>query len=333
MYPADGRKIPDVYTAPGNLRDELQAALGTFPLFEFWGPRAGIRSTKWIADAACHVDRKFSPTLTLIYLPHLDYNLQRLGPGPAAAEDLRQVDAVCGDVIRHYESAGARVIVLSEYGIRAVSRPVHLNRVLRQHGLLAFREELGREMLDPGASAAFAVADHQVAHVYVNDRSRLNDVRSILESVPGVEQVLDATGKAGYHVDHDRAGDLIAVAAPDAWFTYYFWLDDERAPDFARTVEIHRKPGYDPVELFLDPAIRVPPLTVGWKLMKRKAGFRSLLDVIPLDASLVKGSHGRQTGWDEDGPLLISRTKALIPSPRINSVDVHDLILAHVFTA
>jgi predicted AlkP superfamily pyrophosphatase or phosphodiesterase len=172
-----------------------------------------------------------------------------------------------------------------------------------------------------------------VAHVYVNDRSRLNDVRSILESVPGVEQVLDATGKAGYHVDHDRAGDLIAVAAPDAWFTYYFWLDDERAPDFARTVEIHRKPGYDPVELFLDPAIRVPPLTVGWKLMKRKAGFRSLLDVIPLDASLVKGSHGRQTGWDEDGPLLISRTKALIPSPRINSVDVHDLILAHVFTA
>jgi predicted AlkP superfamily pyrophosphatase or phosphodiesterase len=205
--------------------------------------------------------------------------------------------------------------------------------VLRQHGLLAFREELGREMLDPGASAAFAVADHQVAHVYVNDRSRLNDVRSILESVPGVEQVLDATGKAGYHVDHDRAGDLIAVAAPDAWFTYYFWLDDERAPDFARTVEIHRKPGYDPVELFLDPAIRVPPLTVGWKLMKRKAGFRSLLDVIPLDASLVKGSHGRQTGWDEDGPLLISRTKALIPSPRINSVDVHDLILAHVFTA
>ena len=333
MYPADGRKIPDVYTAPGNLRDELQAALGTFPLFEFWGPRAGIRSTKWIADAARHVDRKFSPTLTLIYLPHLDYNLQRLGPGPAAAEDLRQVDAVCGDTIRHYESAGARVIVLSEYGIRAVSRPVHLNRVLRQHGLLAFREELGREMLDPGASAAFAVADHQVAHVYVNDRSRLNDVRAILERVPGVEQVLGATEKAGYHVDHDRAGDLIAVAAPDAWFTYYFWLDDERAPDFARTVEIHRKPGYDPVELFLDPAIRVPPLTVGWKLMKRKAGFRSLLDVIPLDASLVKGSHGRQTGWDEDGPLLISRTKALIPSPRINSVDVHDLILAHVFTA
>jgi predicted AlkP superfamily pyrophosphatase or phosphodiesterase len=332
MYPADGRKIPDVYTAPGSLRDELQAALGTFPLFEFWGPRAGIRSTKWIADAARHVDRKFSPTLTLIYLPHLDYNLQRVGPGPAAAEDLRQVDAVCDDLIRHYESAGARVIILSEYGIRAVSRPIHLNRVLRQHGLLAFREELGREMLDPGASAAFAVADHQVAHVYVNDRSRLHEVRSILEGVAGVERVLGAAEQGACHVGHDRAGDLIAVAAPDAWFTYYFWLDDARAPDFARTVEIHRKPGYDPVELFLDPAIRVPPLAVGWKLIKRKAGFRSLLDVIPLDASLVKGSHGRQTGWDEEGPVLISGTKELIPSVRINSVDVHDVILAHVFT-
>jgi predicted AlkP superfamily pyrophosphatase or phosphodiesterase len=332
MYPADGRKIPDVYTAPSALRDELQKALGTFPLFEFWGPRAGIRSTKWIADAAIHVDRKFHPTLTFVYLPHLDYNLQRVGPGPASHGDLREVDAVCGDLIAHFESSGARVIVLSEYGIRDVSRPVHLNRVLREHGLIAVRDELGHEMLDPGASAAFAVADHQVAHVYVNDRTRINEVRSIVEAVPGVEQVLDAAGKAAYRTDHERAGDLIAVAAPDAWFTYYFWFDDSRAPDFARTVEIHRKPGYDPVELFLDPAIRIPPLAVGWKLMKRKAGFRSLLDVIPLDATLVKGSHGRQTGWDEEGPVLISGTKELITSSRITSVDVHDLILAHVFT-
>ena len=333
MYPADGRKIPDVYTRPSSLRDELQAALGTFPLFEFWGPRAGIRSTAWIADAARHVDRKFNPTLTLIYLPHLDYNLQRVGPGPAAAPDLRQVDAVCGDLIRHYEAAGARVIVLSEYGIGAVSRPVHLNRVLREHGLLAFRDELGHEMLDPGASAAFAVADHQIAHVYVNDRSRLGEVRAMLEKVPGVEQILGGPERAAWHIEHERAGDLIAVAASDAWFTYYFWHDDARAPDFARTVEIHRKPGYDPVELFLDPGIRIPPLTVGWKLMKRKAGLRSLLDVIPLDASLVKGSHGRQTGWDEEGPVLISTTPGLIRESKITSVDVHDLIMAHLFAA
>ena len=331
MYPADGRKIPDVYTRPSSLRDELQSALGTFPLFEFWGPRASIRSTKWIADAAKQVDQKFNPTLTLVYLPHLDYNLQRVGPGAAdAASDLRQVDEVCADLIAHYESRGARVIVLSEYGLRDVTSPVHLNRVLREHGMIAVRDELGHEMLDPGASAAFAVADHQVAHVYVNDVSKAHEVRGILERTPGVEKVLGPDGKRSHLINHQRAGDLIAVAAPESWFTYYFWHDDQRAPDFARTVEIHRKPGYDPVELFLDPAIRIPALTVGWKLLKRKAGLRSLLDVIPLDASLVKGSHGRQTGWDEEGPVLISRQKELIPSARITSVDVHDHILRHL---
>ena len=330
MYPADGRKIPDVYTAPGSLRDELQSKLGTFPLFEFWGPRAGIRSSRWIADAAMLIDRRVNPTLTLIYLPHLDYNLQRVGPGPAAKNDLQQVDAVCADLIRYYESRGARVIVLSEYGIREVSRPIHLNRVLREHGLIAVRDELGHEMLDPGASAAFAVADHQVAHIYVNDRAKLNDVRTILERVSGVEAVLGDDEKQLAHIAHARAGDLIAVSEPDSWFTYYFWQDDSRAPDFARTVEIHRKPGYDPVELFLDPAIRMPPLSVGWKLAKRKAGLRSLLDVIPLDATLVKGSHGRQTDWDEEGPVFITKNKDLVASTTIGPIDVHALILRHV---
>jgi predicted AlkP superfamily pyrophosphatase or phosphodiesterase len=331
MYPADGRKVPDVYTSPPQLRDELQSALGTFPLFEFWGPRASIRSTQWIAESAKAVDRRFNPTLTFVYLPHLDYNLQRLGPGdPAAAADLAQVDDVCGDLIRYYESSGAQIIVLSEYGLRDVSSPVHLNRVLREHGLLAVRDELGREMIDPAASAAFAVADHQVAHVYVNDRTKAHAVRAIVEKTPGVEAVLDQAGKQAHHIDHPRAGDLVAVSEPGSWFTYYFWLDDRRAPDFARTVDIHRKPGYDPVELFVDPAIRFPAMTVGWKLLKRAAGLRSLLDVIPLDASLVKGSHGRQTGWDEDGPVFISRQKELVPSLRITSVDVHDLILRHL---
>jgi predicted AlkP superfamily pyrophosphatase or phosphodiesterase len=331
MYPADGRKVPDVYTTPPELRDELQSALGTFPLFEFWGPRASIRSTRWIAESAKQVDRRFNPTLTLVYLPHLDYNLQRIGPGdPAAASDLGKVDDVCGDLIRYYESRGAQVIVLSEYGLRDVSSPVHLNRVLREHGLLAVRDELGHEMIDPGASAALAVADHQVAHIYVKDPSRAHEVRAIVEKTRGVEAVLDQAGKRAHHIDHPRAGDLIAVSEPASWFTYYFWLDDRRAPDFARTVDIHRKPGYDPVELFVDPAIRLPAMTIGWKLLKRAVGLRSLLDVIPLDASLVKGSHGRQTGWDENGPVFISRQKHLVPSLRITSVDVHDLILRHL---
>ncbi|MEP6916762.1 MAG: nucleotide pyrophosphatase/phosphodiesterase family protein, partial [Acidobacteriota bacterium] len=245
IYLADGRKIPDIYTKPSGLRDHLQSALGQFPLFEFWGPRAGIRSTQWIADAAKHVEQQFNPTLTLIYLPHLDYNLQRLGPSdPAAAADLRQVDAICADLIKHYESRGANVIVLSEYGLVDVSTPVHLNRVLREHGLLAFREELGLEMIDPGASVAFAVADHQVAHIYVNDTGRINEVRGIIERTPGVDTVLGTAEKGAYYVAHARAGDLIAVAEKHAWFTYYYWMDDRRAPDFARTVEIHRKPGY-----------------------------------------------------------------------------------------
>jgi len=334
MYPADGRKIPDVYTTPSGLRGDLQSALGTFPLFEFWGPRASIRSTRWIADAAREVDRRFNATLTLVYLPHLDYNLQRVGPGaPEAAADLRQIDEVCGDLIPFFESRGANVVVLSEYGLSDVTTPVHINRVLREQGLVAVREELGHEVLDPGASAAFAVADHQVAHVYLNDRRQLERTREILEAVAGVETVLGEDGKAAHRIGHSRSGDLIAVANPDAWFTYYYWLDDRLAVDYARTVEIHRKPGYDPVELFLDPTIRIPPLTVGWKLAKRKMGFRSLLDVIPLDATLVRGSHGRPHDWSDEGPLVISRQKTLFESDRMASVDVYEIIRRHLMPA
>jgi predicted AlkP superfamily pyrophosphatase or phosphodiesterase len=331
MYPADGRKIPDVYTFPGSLRDQLQAELGTFPLFEFWGPRASINSTRWIAEAAKRVERTHNPTLTLVYLPHLDYNLQKLGPDPSQVEgDLRAVDDAAGDLIQFYEERGAQVIVLSEYGIVPVSRPLHVNRWLREHGLIAVRQELGREVFDPGASAAFAVADHQIAHVYVNDTRRLGEVRELLESAPGVAVVLDETGQRDRRVRHERSGDLIAVAEPDAWFTYYYWLDDARAPDYARTVDIHRKPGYDPVELVLDPAIKVPALEIGWKLAKRKAGFRTLLDVTPLDATLVRGSHGRFGEWSDDGPCVISRQSALFRSNEMMSVDVYSLMLRHL---
>lgn len=332
MYPADGRKLPDVYTTPAGLRDELQGRLGTFPLFDFWGPRASVTSSRWIAEAAKYVEQKFAPTLTLIYLPHLDYNLQRAGPSaPAAADEVRQVDDLCGDLIYYYETRGAQVIVVSEYGLRDVSRPIHVNRVLREHGLIAVREELGHELLDAGASAAFAVADHQVAHIYVNDPGRLSQVRAVLEGISGIDRVLDRDGKRSYRVDHPRSGDLVAIASPEAWFTYYYWLDDERAPDFARTVDIHRKPGYDPVELLLDPAIRVPALTVGWKLARKSLGFRMLMDVIPLDATLVKGSHGRPgLGGTDEGPLVMSRQTQLVPAAPIDSVDVYALILSHL---
>jgi predicted AlkP superfamily pyrophosphatase or phosphodiesterase len=332
MYPADGRKLPDIYTVPADLRRDLQRELGTFPLFNFWGPRASFESTRWIAEAAKRVEQRHGPTLTLVYLPHLDYNLQRIGPSsPAVDADVRQVDQLCDDLIRFFERRGADVIVLSEYGLRTVSAPVHVNRTLRESGLLGVREELGLELLDPGASTAFAVADHQIAHVYVNDPSRLGEVRAILEAIPEVERVLDVNGKREYRIDHPRAGDFIAIARPEAWFTYYYWFDDRRAPDFARTVEIHRKPGYDPAELFLDPAIRVPALTVGWKLARRALGFRTLLDVIPLDAALVRGSHGRRPAIDDaDTPVLVGRRKQLIPTSAVESTAVFDVILNHL---
>jgi predicted AlkP superfamily pyrophosphatase or phosphodiesterase len=331
MYPADGRKLPDVYTTPPDLRDELRGALGTFPLFDFWGPRASIKSSQWIANAAKHVERKFNPTLTLVYLPHLDYSLQRVGPSdPGALHGVEQIDEVCGALVGFYEERGADVVVLSEYALRDVSAPVHVNRVLRQHGFITVREELGGELLDPGASRAFAVSDHQVAHVYVNDAAALRAVRGALQATPGIEAVLDRAGQAACRIDHERAGDLVAIAAPGAWFTYYYWLDEARAPDFARTVDIHRKPGYDPVELFLDPAIRVPAVTVGWKLAKKALGFRTLLDVIPLDASLVKGSHGRPDADGDEVPLFITRRRELLAKPVLGSVDVYSLILKHL---
>lgn len=331
MYRANGLKLPDVYTAPAHLRTDLQSALGTFPLFDFWGPRASIASTKWIAEAAKYVEQKSPATLTLVYLPHLDYNLQRVGPSsPAAAPDVAAIDAVATDLIQFYEARGVQVIVLSEYGLVDVRTPIHINRALRERGLIAVRDELGGELLDAGASAAFAVADHQVAHVYVNDRGRIHEVREAIERIDGVEAILGEAEQRAHHIRHRRAGDLIAVARPDAWFTYYYWLDDGRAPDFARTVDIHRKPGYDPVELLLDPAIKVPALSVGWRLAKKAMGFRMLMDVIPLDATLVKGSHGRAGAASDDGPVFLTRQRGLLEKSELASVDVYGVILKHL---
>ena len=243
--------------------------LGSFPLFSFWGPATTITSSEWIARASIHVRKTRKPTLTLIYLPHLDYGLQRVGPDdPSITSDLRAVDNFCGELIANAEQDGAHIIVLSEYGVTAVNRPIHINRALRGAGLLAVREELGRELLDPRASQAFAVADHQIAHVYVGNPARITEVKRLLEKLPWVEQVLDADSKPTFGLDHPRSGELVAVSHADSWFTYYHWIDDDRAPDYARTVEIHRKPGYDPVELFLDPTIRVPKFAVAWRLSK-----------------------------------------------------------------
>jgi predicted AlkP superfamily pyrophosphatase or phosphodiesterase len=336
QYPADGRKIPDIHSHPAELREELTAELGPFPLFRFWGPAADMVSTEWIARSAAHVFQTRHPTLTLVYLPHLDYNLQRLGPKhPDIARDLRAVDAACGELIELAQREGAAVVVLSEYGITEVKGAVAINRVLREAGLLALRVEAGRELLDAGASEAFAVVDHQVAHVYVRRPERVAEVATLLRRTEGIEAVWDEAGKRAAGLDHPRSGELVAVSAADRWFSYYYWLDDDRAPDFARTVDIHRKPGYDPVELFLDPKLPSPKLKIGWTLLRKALGFRTLLEVIPLDPSLVRGSHGRVTDSPDEGPLFITSDPAVLGAGAgaVDATRVKDLVLGHVFGA
>ncbi len=332
MYTADGRKLPDVYSEPPQLRAELTRALGTFPLFNFWGPRADVTSTRWIAQAARRVIESHAPTLTFVYLPHLDYDLQRFGPNdPRIARSLNELDATCAELLDFARQRKLRVVVLSEYGITEVTDAVHVNRALREAGYLRVREELGLEQLDAGASRAFAVADHQVAHIYVQNPADLPAVRRLCEGLPGVERVLDEASKREAGLAHPRAGELVAIARSDRWFSYYFWLDDARAPDYARTVDIHSKPGYDPVELVLNPAIKLPKLYVGRKLAARKLGFRSLLDVVPLDTRLVRGSHGRLTDRAEEGPLFMSSVPELLPAGAVAATDVRQLLLRHVF--
>lgn len=339
MYPADGRKLFDIYAWPYSVRTEIKRDLGEFPFPGFWGPAAGVDTpqgaadsvSRWIAEAAKWIEQRFSPTLNLVYLPHLDYNLQRFGPQhPSIGDDLRRIDAIIGDLLDFFTKRSVQVVLLSEYGISAVDTPIHLNRLFRRQGWLAIKEELGRELLDYGASRIFAVADHQVAHIYCNDASLHVALRKLLENQPGVAEVLDGENKRTLGLDHSRAGDLIAVANEQSWFTYYYWEDDARAPDFARTVDIHRKPGYDPVELFLDPATRAIKAKIAWRLFHKRIGMRMLMDVIPLDAGLVRGSHGRRPVDGKEWPVLLSARTDLLAKPVIAAGEVFELLRRHV---
>lgn len=316
MYPADGRKEFDIYAHPASLRSDLTHDLGEFPFPGFWGPAAGVDTPKgsadcvsrWIAEAAKWIEKKHQPTLSLVYLPHLDYNLQRLGPdAEPLTKDLQEVDKIVGRLIDFYYSRGVELILLSEYGITKVNRAIHLNRLFREQGWLTVREELGLELLDAGASRVFAVADHQVAHVHVNDNSLAGEVTKLLEQTAGVQSVLDPEAQRERGIRHERAGDIIAVADEDAWFTYYYWNDDARAPDFARTVDIHRKPGYDPVELHFDMETRG----------------------VPLDASLVAGSHGAPVMSDAQRGIVLSSAADLLGDEPLQDIELARVVLGH----
>ncbi|MDV6028918.1 MAG: alkaline phosphatase family protein [Phycisphaera sp. RhM] len=290
-YGCDGSKIFDVLDHTGcNLTERH----GAFPFFTFWGPGAGLPCSRWIAEATATVLREKQPQVTLAYLPHLDYDFQRFPDHDPAR--VAEVDQCVQTILAAADEIGAQVVIVSEYGLVPVDRPIHINRVLRQAGWLSVRNGPFGEVLMPGESKAFAVADHQLAHVYVNDPGLVPSVREELEAVPGIGGVFDP---GDLELDHPRSGELIALAQADAWFTYYYWNDDALAPDFARTVDIHRKPGYDPCELFMTSKVRM-----AGRLLQKKLGMRYKMDVIPLDAKLVRGSHGLHPD-PIDGPIVI----------------------------
>jgi predicted AlkP superfamily pyrophosphatase or phosphodiesterase len=326
IYHADGAKSPDCYTDPPELHDRLTGTLGDFPLFTYWGPTASITSSKWIADAAKLVLAGEPLDLLLVYLPHLDYDLQRFGPeGPEAIAAARELDAVAGDLVEHARTRGHQVVVLSEYGITPARRPVEINRALRRAGLLRVYTQAGMEYLDPWTSRAFAVADHQIAHVYVKDPRDLEVARAALQ-IPGIAELLDEEGKQAAGLAHERSGELVALAERDAWFTYHYWLDDAHKPDFARGVEIHRKPGYDPNELFFDPDDKLVKLKAGLTLARKKAGLRYSMQVVPLDSRFVKGTHGLLPEAALDAPVLLCSEKEPARD-RIAAAEVRDLLL------
>jgi predicted AlkP superfamily pyrophosphatase or phosphodiesterase len=327
-YAADGNKAFGITGTPEGLTERLETQLGPFPFRSFWGPAAGLPCTTWIARCAAEILAREQPDLTLVYLPHLDYDPQRFGPaGSDLPRLVGELDTACAPLLEAARVLGARVWIVSEYGHVDVSRHVEPNRVLRQAGLLTVRPGPFGEILDTFTSRAFAVCDHQVVHVYVHKPDDIELVRDLLRSQPGVARVLAGAERAEFGLDHPRAGELVALAEPDAWFAYPFWLDDRNAPDYARTVDIHRKPGYDPCELFFDPRLRWPMLRMGARLIQKRLGFRTLFDVVPLEPSLVKGSHGLPAAHDPDRPLLIGDGPAPDATGSLDTTAVRDLVL------
>lgn len=322
-YGADGSKAFGITGTPDGLSDRLERELGAFPFQTYWGPMAGLASSEWIAMCAANVLSQERPDLSLVYLPYLDYDPQRFGPSGADMPRLvAELDRACEPLLDAAEKVGASVWVVSEYGLVDVSRPVLINRALREAGLLQVRPGPFGEFLDTFNSGAFAVCDHQVAHVYAT--ADVDRVRDIVAALPGVGRVYVGEERAEIGLDHPRSGELVALAAFDAWFAYPFWLDRAGEPDYARTIDIHRKPGYDPCEMLFDPKLIWPKGRAIRRLIQKKLGFRTLFDVVPVDPTLIRGSHGLPTIGDR--PILIGDG----PSPGGSSLPmtgVRDLAL------
>ena len=329
LYRSDGLKTFDIHAHPLSIRDEIKHDLGEFPFPSFWGPRAGLASSKWIADSARWIEEKKSPELSLVYIPHLDYDLQRYGPGSVMAEQaVKEVDKLIGELLGFYRTHDVKVMILSEYGLTPAKRVVYPNRTLREKGWLNIKNELGLEYIDCGGSEAFALTDHQIAHVYLNQHGDKfkSLVRAELEKLDGVAKVICGEDRSEYGLNHHRAGDFVVLAEEDAWFAYYHWFDDSLAPDFARCVDVHRKYGYDPAELFIDPNLSCASLRAAGKLLKKKLGFRIFMDLVPLDSTLIKGTHGIRPKDTLDWPVILGQSISEADNP-MPATGVRDSLL------
>jgi hypothetical protein len=313
IHNPDGSESLWCYTRPMELYGQLRDALGHFPLMNYWGPMAGIKSSAWIADSAVIAAGQWQPDFFYIYLPQLDYAAQRTGPdSPAAAQSVAELDEVIGRLAEGMQAAygdDLLWLVAGEYAITPVDHVSYPNRILRDAGLLAVRETDDGEQLDLEKSPAFAMVDHQLSHVYVadGDEGIAGKVAELFRGQQGIAEVLVGTQRGRYQLEHPRCGDVVLISSPQSWQAYYWWLSDDRAPKYARTVDIHRKPGYDPVELFFDPATKS----------------------IPLDAALVKGSHGAPAIDHSQRTVLLASEPTLFPAGPIDDTDVFRIVLRH----
>ena len=313
IHNPDGSESLWCYTRPPELYGELRDRLGHFPLKNYWGPLAGAPSSEWIIDSAVEAARRWQPDFFYIYLQHLDYVAQRSGPdGPDADRAVAEFDALLTRLAEGFAGAYDDPpiwIVAGEYAITPVDHVCYPNRILREAGLLAVREEEDGEHLDFEKSKAFAMVDHQFSHVFVLDgeEQTAQRVAELFRDTPGIAETLVGTQRGRYGLEHPRCGEVVLVSTPNSWQAYYWWLDDRNAPKFARTVDIHRKPGYDPVELFFDPATKS----------------------IPLDATLVKGSHGVPAVDASQRSVLLASDPTLIAGPEMADTDVFGIVLRH----
>jgi predicted AlkP superfamily pyrophosphatase or phosphodiesterase len=322
IHNPDGSESLWCYTRPTEMYGELRDKLGHFPLQHFWGPMANIKSSAWIIDSAIVAAKEQQPDFFYIYLPHLDYAAQKFGPDSAeAAKSLTELDAEIGKLFTSFAEAYTPAapegqtaaaadpvyVVASEYAIVPVDHVTYPNRVLREAGLLKVREEEGLELLDLAASKAWAMVDHQLSHIFTdpNDAATSEAVRKLFTGQNGIAEVLTGDELSRYHLNHDRSGQVVLVSAPNSWQAYYWWTDDARAPKFARTVDIHRKPGYDPVELFFDPATRS----------------------IPLNANLVRGSHGAPVENENQRGVVLTSHPEMLNSQLLKDTQVFEIVL------